>query len=236
LDRDFDVIKTLVARYTSDRRPIRMLECGCGVGNAFYPLVAKYPCLRVVGIDLSARAVQLIKEHPLYSTGQVQAFVKDAVKDGLTDVAHDMDFAVMLFMASALSPHQMLAAFKHVHETLRGGGMVGFLAALAVETSLSQSCFDCVPVQLLFRDYGRYDAAQLRFRGKHKLAENLYVRQDGTRAYFFDTADLTKLAVDAGFEVLEIRAICRTYVNRKEGVGVPRVWMHARFQKPASHA
>lgn len=87
-------------------------------------------------------------------------------------------------------------------------------------------------LQLLFRDYGRYDAAQLRFRGKHKLAENLYVRQDGTRAYFFDTADLERLGTEAGFEVLEIRAICRTYVNRKEGVGAPRVWMHARFRKP----
>ncbi len=40
--------------------------------------------------------------------------------------------------------------------------------------------------QLLFRDYGRYDAAELRFRrGQHKLADHFYVRSDGTRAFYF---------------------------------------------------
>lgn len=38
---------------------------------------------------------------------------------------------------------------------------------------------------LLIRDYGLYDQAMLRFGPGHKLGDNFYVRQDGTRAYYF---------------------------------------------------
>ena len=40
---------------------------------------------------------------------------------------------------------------------------------------------------MLVRDYGLYDHAMLRFTPGHKLADSFYVRQDGTRAYYFST-------------------------------------------------
>ena len=43
---------------------------------------------------------------------------------------------------------------------------------------------------LFFRDYGLYDHAMLRFSPANKLSDNFYVRQDGTRAYYFSKGKL----------------------------------------------
>ncbi|OUC39524.1 hypothetical protein D917_00910 [Trichinella nativa] len=45
------------------------------------------------------------------------------------------------------------------------------------------------------RDYGLFDHAQLRFGRGKKMEENLYVRQDGTFAYFFSEGQCASMTL-----------------------------------------
>ncbi|GAB6026830.1 Methyltransferase-like protein 6 [Chamberlinius hualienensis] len=92
-------------------------------------------------------------------------------------VKEPVDFVSLVFVLSALHPDTFIQALKNIYKVLRPGGT------------------------LLFRDYGIYDAAMLRFKPGHKLMENFYVRQDGTRAYYFSKGILTnknKCPTDTG--------------------------------------
>ncbi|RWS25889.1 methyltransferase-like protein 6 [Leptotrombidium deliense] len=75
---------------------------------------------------------------------------------------------------------------------------------------------------VLFRDYGLYDHAMLRFNHGQKLSENFYVRQDGTRAYYFSEEFLSSLFEKANFEVVCNRYVFKETVNKKEDICVPR--------------
>ena len=63
---------------------------------------------------------------------------------------------------------------------------------------------------MLFRDYGLYDHAMLRFAPGHKISENFYVRQDGTRAYYFTTGQL--ISWNVVFEQLQQLGISEYFV------------------------
>jgi tRNAThr (cytosine32-N3)-methyltransferase len=64
--------------------------------------------------------------------------------------AGTVDAVVLIFVLSALHPREWAAAARNVHSMLKPGGKV------------------------LFRDYGRYDMPQLRFKKNRMLEDNFY--------------------------------------------------------------
>ncbi|KAL3831639.1 hypothetical protein ACJMK2_023367 [Sinanodonta woodiana] len=188
---------------------ITVFEVGCGVGNFMFPLMEEDLSLKFIACDFSKRAIQFVKEHPQYDAERCTVFHCDATKDNLTShiLPNSVDLATMIFVLSAIHPDKMIDVLKNVFQVLKPGG------------------------HLLFRDYGLYDYAMLRFAPGHKLEENFYVRQDGTRAYYFSKEKLESLVTTAGYEVTNLQYVHRETVNMKEQLNVPRIFVQGKFTK-----
>ncbi|KAK9498340.1 hypothetical protein O3M35_002995 [Rhynocoris fuscipes] len=186
-----------------------LLEVGCGVGNLLYPLIEEGLFLKIYACDFSPRAIQLVKENPRYNPEIITAFQADlTVADSLScNVKEAVDIVTMVFVLSAIAPSLFSNAIRNLAAVLKPGGIV------------------------FFRDYGLYDMAQLRFKPGHKIADQYYVRQDGTRSYFFTIEELRKLFANEGFTELSNTYVNRRTVNRKECIDVPRIFIQAKFQK-----
>lgn len=115
-----------------------------------------------------------------------------------------MDIVVMIFVFSALSPDQWTQAVKNLQKLLKPGG------------------------HILFRDYGRYDLTQLRFKGGRLLDENFYIRGDGTRVYFFTEEELQQI-FGSVFKTIKIGTDRRLMVNRQRKLKMYRIWLQAHF-------
>ncbi|KAE8596877.1 hypothetical protein XENTR_v10016270 [Xenopus tropicalis] len=187
-----------------------ILEAGCGVGNCLFPLLEEDPSLFVYACDFSPRAVDFVKKNPSYCAETCKAFQCDLTKDDLTDniPANSVDVSTLIFVLSAVHPDRMHLVLQNICKVLKPGGCV------------------------LFRDYGLYDHAMLRFKSGSKLGENFYVRQDGTRSYFFTKDYLRCLFEKAGFEEVSNEYVLRETVNKKESLCVPRVFIQSKFCKP----
>jgi methyltransferase-like protein 6 len=139
--------------------PKVMLEVGCGVGNSLFPLIEEGTKMFVYACDLSPRAIEFVKSHPSYNENTIKAFQCDITSDEISKETglESIDVATLIFVLSAIHPNKFHHTLRNVFTVLKPGGVV------------------------LFRDYGLYDMAQLRFKAGHKISDNFYMRQDGTR-------------------------------------------------------
>jgi tRNAThr (cytosine32-N3)-methyltransferase len=205
-----------------DYGPVVVLEIGAGAGNTAFPIIAenKNPKLKVHACDYSKQAVEVMRNHESYNPDFIQADVWDAAGQDLPPGLEEgsVDVAIMIFIFSALSPVEWKQAVENVYKLLKPGGMV------------------------CFRDYGRGDLAQVRFKKGRYLDENFYVRGDGTRVYFFETQELEEIwcgsnttdgAQDpAGRFTIEIMGVDRRLlINRARRLKMYRCWIQGRFRK-----
>lgn len=123
------------------------------------------------------------------------------------------DFAVLMFVLSAIQPDDYAFVAREAARILRPGGI------------------------LYIRDYARYDMAQLRLAQQtrpSKLSENFYVRGDETRVYYFSEEEMFNIfgPNGAGLNVIENKIFTRQIVNRKRELTMHRIWIQSKFIKP----
>ncbi|EEY18076.1 conserved hypothetical protein [Verticillium alfalfae VaMs.102] len=205
-----------------DAGPAVILEIGAGAGNTAFPVLAnnKNTALKVHACDYSKKAVEVMRGHEEYDTKHMQADVWDVTSDELPPGLGEesVDVAILVFIFSALNPNQWQKAVENVHRLLKPGG------------------------QVCFRDYGRGDLAQVRFKKGRYLDENFYVRGDGTRVYFFELDELRTIwkgvvekegeaATKELFEIEDLGVDRRMLVNRARKLRMYRCWMQGKFKK-----
>ena len=142
----------------------------------------------------------------------ILSWVCDVTKDDWLEAPFppdSLDIVTMIFILSAVTPANMETVARHIFKYLKPGGL------------------------LMFRDYGRYDMSQLRFKQGKCIEDNFYVRGDGTRCYFFTQQDVTKLFESVGFEQVQNLVDRRLQVNRGKKLKMYRVWIQAKFRKPS---
>lgn len=206
-----------------------LLEAGCGSGSTFYPLLRANPRLHALAFDLSATAVAVARASPEFSAARVTLFQADAsradsfvprVRAATGGVgAH---FATAIWTLSALPRAARAAAAAALAAALRDDGGLLFV-----------------------RDYARGDMREARFAatGRRVGADGavgdgvsnggrLFLRGDGTYAYFFDVEELRALFTDcAGLTCNYCHYEEREVHNRKEGLVMRRRWVVAKFRK-----
>ena len=170
LHQEFPVLSRVTK---ADSPPAVVLEVGAGAGNTAFPILKsnENPRLMVHACDFSTKAVELLKANEAYDSAHIRASIWDISGESLPDGVQEesVDVVILVFIFSALNPKQWDSAVKNVWKVLKSGG------------------------EVCFRDYGKGDLTQVRFKKGRLMEDNFYIRGDGTRVYFFEEAELRNI-------------------------------------------
>ena len=207
-DRHY-ILKEFIELNNDIRPSISLLDMGCGVGNSFYPLIKVKNNLIVYAFDFSNRAITNAKTHKLYEKNKDRIFLKnlDLVNDEIDYPS--CDYGILMFVLSAINPEYHEKIIEKISNKINKDGIV------------------------FFRDYAKYDMAQIRFaqRKKNKVNENLYMRKDKTLSYFFDQKEIENLFNKYNFQTIDSKLVSRVIENRKENKKMNRLWLQIKFKK-----
>lgn len=221
---------------TGDTPSRSIFEIGCGVGNTILPIL-KYSTesgLKVFGGDFSETAINILQNHGEFDKDRAEVFVLDVTKEqwDVPFPEDSLDVIVSVFVLSAIEPkkyvHDQSSVRSHLTNRRR-------FFHYRIPHVLAQ-CYKYLKPGgvLLFRDYGRFDMAQLRFKQGKCLEDNFYVRGDGTLVYFFTQEELRQMTESVGFVEEQNLVDRRLQVNRSRMLKMYRVWIQGKFRKPVS--
>ena len=221
---------------SSSSSPRHLLEVGCGVGNALFPLQSSFPALHLHGCDASKNAIGLIHQRvaaeakeqqqqeggtatstsspPSCPSPPLDVWVQDIVTEPFPPhLAHRMHYCTLIFVLSAIDPTHHATVLRSIRAQLQPNTGVLYL-----------------------RDYARLDHSQLRFASSSLLKTDFYLRADGTRSYFFELPALVRLMNECGYEVVSGEVVERRVENRKEKLDMRRRFVQLRARAAARAA
>jgi methyltransferase-like protein 6 len=213
------------------QRPLVLAEIGCGVGNTLLPLMTDHPCLDGIAFDISSVAVALLDKQARalqINDGSNGEQVRRRLLTGVVDISLErvppslfpagaegtVPFASLVFVLCSVPRDRMAFAVESVARVLLPGAGV-----------------------LFWRDYAEGDMAMQRFdAGQRRVGADAedatFARTNGTLSHFFARSEVEALFMPH-FEVIELRLIERTVINRKSGIEMPRLWWQGRFRRRA---
>lgn len=188
-----------------------LIEIGCGVGNSVIPLLEQYENLRIFGWDFSSVAIDILKNNLAKLSNNINSRCNLNVVDIRYDISKQInmnftvDFATLIFVLSSLHPDTLIDAINNIKPFLSKKSLV------------------------FVRDYALNDAAQLKFNSSKEIEDNFYLKDDGTRVFYFSTNILETLFKQCGFSTIKCEYKQSRTTNIKKNINIERRFIQAKF-------